>query len=136
MDSKQQYKMDWLSRARQAEHTLATLQVLHARDAQMIQQLEPYQKDCQKLYQRLQQTQEAIKTETIMLAEFREEVWAVISAIPDTEIRNIFLRKYLCYETNEQIAEAMFFDVRTIQRKHKKALDTLIIPDIENPAGT
>jgi len=131
MTNEQQKKIDWLSRAEQAEQTLSTLRTLQKRDTLTIQEIEPFNEDCSELYQRVKETQSKVKTELIQLAGIREEIRQVILTIPDEVIRNIFLRKYLAYETNDQIAEAMFYDCRTIQRKHKKGLDMLMFSDMQ-----
>jgi len=129
MTNEQQKKIDWLSRARLAEQTASTLEILQKQDSRIIQKIEPFKEETPELFQNLQKNSSQRKEELIRLAKLREEIYQVILTIADEEIRNIFLRKYLAYETNEQIAEAMFFDVRTIQRKHKKALDLLMIPE-------
>jgi hypothetical protein len=136
MTNEQQKKIDWFSRAEKAEQTISALQSLQKQDTLMIQAIEPFKEDCSELYQRLQETQSKIKEELIQLAGVREEIRQVILAIPDEEIRNIFLRKYLAYETNEQIADAMFYNLRTVQRKHKKWLDRLVLPNVQEEEKT
>ena len=132
MNAEQQRKIDWLSRAKMAELTASTLEILQKQDSKIIQKIEPFKEETPELFQNLQKSSSQRKEELIRLAKIREEIYQLILTIADEKIRNIFLRKYLAYETNEQIAEAMFYDLRTIQRKHKKALDSLIIPDFHS----
>ena len=127
MTNEQQRKIDWLSSADQTEQRIRSLRAAQKRDQRLIQELQALD-DCSKLLHHVEESQEEIKAQIIRLASVREEIRRVIENIPDMEIQSIFTRKYLAYETNEQIAEALFYDVRTVQRKHKKALDSLIIP--------
>lgn len=61
------------------------------------------------------------------LVRIREEITAVIQAIPDLDAQTILIRHYLAYETFEQIAERMHYDERTIRRKHLKALEKVVL---------
>lgn len=131
MTTEQQYKVEWLSRAKQAEQTIFTLHTLQTRNTQLIQELETLEEDCTDLKQQVQKNQLEIKKQLVQLEKVREEVKQAILSLPDITIRNIFLRKYLAYENNNQIAEAMFYDFRTIQRKHQKGLNMLTLPDMQ-----
>lgn len=66
--------------------------------------------------------------ELLQIARIRQEVAGFIRQIPDLELRTILERRYLVGETMAQIAQAMNYDIRTIQRKHNKAL--LILADL------
>jgi hypothetical protein len=57
----------------------------------------------------------------------REEITQAIAAVEDYDMQAILVRHYLAYETFELIAEKMHYDLRTIQRKHKRALDEVVI---------
>gem|GEM_PF-4683665 len=54
-------------------------------------------------------------------------------AIADSDVaedeKEILTRFYLLYQTNEKIADEMFYDLRTVQRKRKKALEKFVIPN-------
>ncbi|MBE6876841.1 MAG: hypothetical protein E7496_09025 [Ruminococcus sp.] len=127
MTALQNLKIKWFSRARNAEQQISAMQASLAYDMLLTQKLTEFE-DCSKLCRKLENAQQQRKLQLIALAGIREEIRSVIEQIPDSETRCIFLRKYLAYETNEQIAEAMYYDVRTIQRKHKKALEKINIP--------
>ena len=127
MTALQNSKIRWFSRAREASQQISALEAVQHYDAQLLQKLTGLQ-DCTTLCRKLEIIQEEIRIQLISLAEIREEIRSVIEQIPDAEIRCLFFRKYLAYETNEQIAEAMYYETRTIQRKHKKALEKINIP--------
>ncbi len=128
MNEIQTRKIKWLSRAGQIEQRILSLRAAQKYDQYLLRELKSFE-DCSSLLRHAEELQEEVKAQIIRLASAREDIRCVIEAIPDMEIQSIFTRKYLAYETNEQIAEALFYDVRTIQRKHKKALNLIYLPD-------
>ncbi|GEM_PF-2081808 len=128
MTEMQNEKIRWLSRARKAEHKLKALHCVRKRDDLLIRELEAFE-DCAELYRHLQEIELQTRQQLILLAGIRDEIRTAIETLPDLQLQAVMDRKYLAYQTNEQIAEAMYFEVRTIQRKHKKALDLLTLPD-------
>ena len=97
-------------------------------DRKLLQLLEKsgnHQKQESEKIQNYQDFQKFKQQELLKLARTRQEISDKIAQIPDLELRAILERKYLACQTMAQIAEAMHFDLRTIQRKHKKALDFL-----------
>lgn len=130
MNNLQQEKINWLRRAKDAEYLIQTLGRLQKRDTRLIQELECYE-NCDAIKQHLMNLQEKKEKRLILLANIREEIAQAIATVPNMQLQAILTQKYLAYQTIEQIAEDMFFDRRTIQRKHKQALDLLKIP-VEN----
>lgn len=130
MNTTQQKKIDWLGRAKHAEYLLHALHRSQKRDRRLIQELELYE-NCDDLRMHLVDLQEQTEKTLRQLAGIREEIAQAIATVPDMQLEAILNRKYLAYQTIEQIAEDMFFDRRSIQRKHKQALDLLEIP-VEN----
>ncbi|MDE5769793.1 MAG: hypothetical protein K2H82_10455 [Oscillospiraceae bacterium] len=122
-------KMDeFLRRARQAELLMKALEHSQELDRKLLQLLEKsgnHQKQESEKIQNYQDFQKFKQQELLKLARTRQEISDKIAQIPDLELRAILERKYLACQTMAQIAEAMHFDLRTIQRKHKKALDFL-----------
>ena len=127
MTDSQKLKIRWLSRPAQEEKKLLALLSVLKHEEYLLKELEPFQ-DCSALRQHLQTHQHAIRLQSVKLARMREEIYQAVSSLPDASVQAVCLRKYLAYQTNEQIAEFMFYDVRTIQRKHKIALDALPLP--------
>ena len=70
-----------------------------------------------------QQTQQKLRE----LVHIREEITAAIQQIDDSDLQAVLVWHYLNYFTFEQTAEKMHYDKRTIQRKHQKALDKIVI---------
>lgn len=67
----------------------------------------------------------SIEAEIQKLLKVYTEVDDAIKQIDDDISQSILKRRYLAFETMEQIAEGMGYERRTIQRKHKTALDKL-----------
>ena len=125
-------KMDeFLRRARQAVLLMKALEHSQELDRKLLQLLKKIEKsgnyqnqETQKI-QNYQDFQKFKQQELLKLAQIRQEISDRIAQIPDLELRAILERKYLACQTMAQIAEAMYYDLRTIQRKYKKALDLL-----------
>ncbi|MDE7094800.1 MAG: hypothetical protein K2O52_07810, partial [Oscillospiraceae bacterium] len=100
-------------------------------DETLIKELEIYE-NCDAIRNHLADLQKQTEQKLILLAGIREEIAQTIATVSDMQLQAILNRKYLAYQTIEQIAEEMFFDKRSIQRKHKRALDLLAIPVIDN----
>ena len=69
------------------------------------------------------QTQEKLRE----LVCIREEITEAIQRIEDNDLQAVLVWRYLNYFTFVQTAEKMHYDKRTIQRKHQKALDKIVI---------
>ena len=69
------------------------------------------------------ETQERLRA----LAAIREEITQAIAAVENYDMQAILVRHYLAYETFELIAEKMHYDERTIRRKHKAAIEKIVL---------
>ena len=118
----QKQKIQWLSRAFQEEQLLSAMLSVRKQQKQFLRETDSVP-ECSLLMLQLEALEKEIHQQTIQLALVREEIRSALAQIPDIPAQAICLRKYLAYETNEQIAEEMFYDVRTVQRKHKTALE-------------
>jgi hypothetical protein len=76
---------------------------------------------------RLAETQEGVQQALRELAGIREEIAAVIRGVDDLDEQTILVRHYLAYEKIDTVAEKMHYEKRTIQRKHNKALEKIVI---------
>ena len=56
----------------------------------------------------------------------RNEIADLISKSKVAEHLAILSRRYLLYQTMEQIADEMYYSSKTIQRKHKAAIEELV----------
>lgn len=56
------------------------------------------------------------------LVDARNEISDIINQIDKEEFKIILTRRYLLYQSMQDIADTMHYDLRTIQRKHKAAI--------------
>lgn len=66
-----------------------------------------------------------IQEELKELMKIRKEIKKAILTLKNDELETILNMRYLAYKNMTQIAESMNYDRKTIQRKHKIALDKL-----------
>lgn len=76
---------------------------------------------------RLAETEQETELRLTELVKIRDEIAGAIATVGDDDMQAILMWHYLMYETFDKIAEKMHYDKRTIQRKHKAALDQIVI---------
>ena len=57
------------------------------------------------------------------LIDLKREVATIIKCVERTELQTILEMRYLCFETWEEIAVALHYDLRHIHRLHGRALE-------------
>ena len=57
------------------------------------------------------------------LVDLKRDLSATIKAVGNTEYRTVLEKRYLCFQSWEQIAVEMGYDLRWLYRIHGKALD-------------
>jgi len=62
------------------------------------------------------------------LVDLKREMVAVIKAVENIEHQTLLEKRYLCYQTWEQIAVDMGYSVRQLYRLHDEALENVAIP--------
>lgn len=62
------------------------------------------------------------------LVDLKRELVAVIKAVENIEYQTILEKRYLCYQTWEQIAVDMGYNVRHLYRLHDEALECVVVP--------
>lgn len=62
------------------------------------------------------------------LVDLKREMVAVIKAVENIEYQTLLEKRYLCYQTWEQIAVDMGYSVRQLYRLHDEALENVAIP--------
>ena len=72
-----------------------------------------------------------INSEIDKLIDARNEVSELINTLDNAEYKAILTRRYLLYQSTQEIADIMNYCGKTIQRKHKQAIDN-ITPFIVN----
>lgn len=135
MTTEQLAKIQWLNRAFHAEKNYKAWLVKLERDRSIAERLtrstdgtgSPSGNSTEISLIQLADTEKRTLERLQELVRIREEITAVIQAIPDLDAQTILIRHYLAYETFEQIAERMHYDERTIRRKHMKALEKVVL---------
>jgi hypothetical protein len=137
MTQEQLAKIKWLNRAFHADNLTQALKAKMELDRSLAERItRGYGSDgghgssansTEEALVRLAVSREKLQRSLHRLVLLREEIYAAICTVPDQELRTILIRRYLSYETMERIAEHMHYEKRTVQRKHKKALDQVVI---------
>ena len=60
---------------------------------------------------------------------YRSKIVEVIKAVEDTEYQILLEKRYLCFQTWEQIAVDMGYNVRHLYRIHEEALEKVRVPE-------
>jgi len=62
------------------------------------------------------------------LVDLKREMVTVIKAVENIEHQTLLEKRYLCYQTWEQIAVDMGYSVRQLYRLHDEALENVAVP--------
>lgn len=81
--------------------------------------------------EKVMELEKEIDREIDLYVDLKNQVYAVISAIPDMDERLILHYRYILNHTWERIGIEMGMDARTVRRRHGRALAHVIMP--ENP---
>lgn len=63
-----------------------------------------------------------INTDLCRLIDLKREITTVVKCVAATELQTLLELRYLCFQTWEDIAEALHYDVRHVYRLHGAAL--------------
>lgn len=134
MTDEQLTKIRWLGRAFHAEKNARAWLAKLERDRALAERLTPGRSAggstgnaTETALLRLAETERETQDRLCKLIAVREEIAGSIKSVDDLDMQTILVRRYLAYEKMELIAEKMHYDIRTVQRKHKAALDKLVI---------
>lgn len=135
MTEEQTAKINWLNRAFHAEKAAMAWRAKLERDRSLAERISRLGdgsgggqgNGTENALLRLAQTEAETREHLRELVDIREEISTAIRQVDDPDMQAILVRHYMAYETFEQIAEKMHYDKRTIQRKHKKAIDKVVI---------
>ena len=72
--------------------------------------------------------QAEINRDIARLVDLKREMVAVIKAVVHIEHQTLLEKRYLCYQTWEQIAVDMCYNVRHLYRVHEEALEKVCVP--------
>ena len=69
--------------------------------------------------------QNEINRDIDRLVDLKREIVSVIKAVEDTEYQTLLEKRYLCFQTWEQIAVDMHYSGKWILKMHDRALDVV-----------
>ncbi len=118
MDLEQMEKINWLNRAFHIKHAVEALELVR-------EEKENIYDNSGKM--NLNEADKKINHAKQNLVKVYLEIEQKINGIEDIELRTILTMRYLAFKHMREIADSMNYDVRTIQRKHKRALDFIEI---------
>ena len=135
MTEEQTEKIAWLNRAFHAEKAAMAWRAKLERDRSLAERISRtgdgtgsgQENSTEDALIRLAQTEAETRERLRELINIREEISTAIRKVDDPDMQAILVRHYLAYETFEQIADKMHYDERTIRRKHKKAIDKIVL---------
>ena len=115
MTEEQNSKIVWLNRAFYAEKKIQSLEAVKEKNKALADKFgtEFSNENIDDLIQELRR--------------YRTEIFNAISTLNNDELEAIMNLRYLTYMTMQQISESLCYDRKTIQRKHKLALDKIEI---------
>ena len=62
------------------------------------------------------------------LVKLKKEITETIKAVPNMEYQALLEKRYLCFDSWEQIAVDMGYEIRYLQKLHKRALQEVRVP--------
>ena len=69
--------------------------------------------------------QEELGKDVQELVELKHRISTVIKAVPNIELQTLLEKRYLCFQSWEQIAVDMHYSNKWIKKLHEKALSTV-----------
>lgn len=82
--------------------------------------------------ERIIQAQQELERQITICADTRRDIIAIINQITDARDQEILRRRYLLGQRFEQIAVEMHLEYRWVRRRHKQAVNLIIIANVHN----
>ena len=123
MTDEQNEKIQWLNRAYHSDKKIDSLRKLRDKNKK-------YRDTSTK--EQLKRDNERIEIELLRIMKYKDEIESAIAAIRDDELEAIMNMRYLCYMPIAEIANQMYYDRRTIHRKHLQALEKITCPTMSH----
>lgn len=111
-------KIEWLNRAFRADLKANALMAVQEQERKMMLSLGVGEEKI---------SSEAIDDVIDRLIDVRVEISNAIDSLNDYEYEAILNYRYLAYKSMQDIADLMHYDKSTVQRKHKKAIEKLLL---------
>ena len=83
----------------------------------------------EKIITKMMDLENEINADIDRLVDLKHEMVSVIRAVENPEQQTLLEQRYLCFKPWEQIAVSMGYGIDNIFRIHKKALNSIIIPE-------
>ena len=135
MTAEQIKKRDWLRRAKAINMYTEALEKQNQKDKRLAKYLSEMDEPNEELNEKIKNFVSIQQKKIKELLNIREEIQDAIFQVCDDVLGTILTRHYLLYETIEAIAEEMHYDKRTIQRKHKQALDKIVMHKVKGESA-
>lgn len=120
MTVEQLEKIEWLNRAFRAGQKASALLAVQSQNHRLIKK---YGINDERMLIESRVIDNAIDE----MIDMRLEISRAISSIEDLELVAILNYRYLAYKNMQDIADLMHYDKSTVQRKHKKAIEKLLL---------
>lgn len=73
--------------------------------------------------------EDRLKKDIEKLINLKQEIMEVIRAVPNIEYQTLLEKRYLCFNTWEQISVDMSYSIQHIHRMHSLALKKIVVPN-------
>lgn len=146
MTEEQMKKILWLNRAFYADNKIKALEAVREKNRSLAVKCSTgyendgstsgtHENNHEKILHEICDNDIAIKTELNNLIRIRSEIFNAIKSLDNDELETILNMRYLGYMNMQQIADKLHYERKTIQRKHKVALDKMkmslnVAPDL------
>lgn len=130
MNEEQTRKAEFLNRSFYADTKVKALEALRDKNLSIVERYEKCTAEHDVLKDQIRIQNEKIMTEIKKMMSYRDETQKAISNIKNDKygiLESILSMRYLSFMSMQDIADAIGYDRKTIQRKHKIALDSLDI---------
>lgn len=138
MNTEQLDKIEWLNRAFYANNKIKALEAVRNENKSIAERCTAAYENSggssgandnsqEKILHKICDNNIAIQNEIEKLCGIRKEIEDAISGMNDIDLESILKCHYICYMTWEETAEYLGYSVRTVIRKHKRALDFIEI---------
>lgn len=126
MTIKEMEKIKELNRAFHIEKNVAALLEVKNMNEKIIERYkiikDEEKETAQETIRNIDNLNKKINNNIDQLVDARNEISDIINQIDKEEFKTILTRRYLLYQSMQDIADTMHYDLRTIQRKHKAAI--------------
>lgn len=136
MTSEQDRVSKWLNRARDIDDAVKALEEVRMRNKSLAERCTvsyggvgtsgTHENSQEKIIHMICDNDTEIRNQLETLCSARQEIAKAIDSLEDSKLTTILRMRYLAYKKTYEIAEEIGVDIKTVSRRHKKALDEII----------